>query len=119
MKVYTCQMSKHRKVAKLGISFKDVTVKSGDKVFAPTWEILMEYKNGGSENLYTSKFIPLMRQSYQQNKLAWLELCKMDEVCLACYCKAGDFCHRHIIVDMLERVCKANGIEFERKGEIK
>lgn len=118
MKVYTCQISKHRKVAELGIPFKDITVKSGDKVFAPTWEILMEYKNGGGEDLYTSKFIPLMRQSYQQNKSVWLELCEMDEVCLACYCKSGAFCHRHIIVDMLEKVCQSNGIEFERGGEI-
>lgn len=118
MKVYTCQMSKHRKVKELDIPFKDITVKSGDKLFAPTWDILMEYKNGGSDETYTSKFIPLMRESFKNNKQAWLSLCNMEEVCLACYCKAGAFCHRHIIVDMLEKVCEREGIPFERCGEI-
>ena len=111
-------MSKHRKVKEKGIPFKDITVKSGDKNFSPTWKILMSYKDTGDEEEYLSKFIPLMRNSYLQNKQDWLNLCLMEEVCLACYCKVGDFCHRHIIVDMIEKICKQKGIPFERKGEI-
>ena len=45
MKIYTIQISKWRKAEQLGVQFKDVTVKSGDKLFAPTWDFLMEYKN--------------------------------------------------------------------------
>lgn len=118
MKVYTIQMSKWRKAEKLGIPFKDVTVKSGDKLFAPTWDFLMEYKQDLDEQKYTSKYIPLMRNSYKQHKEKWLESCNTESVALACYCKAGKFCHRHLLVDILKKVCEANNIEFEYKGEI-
>lgn len=118
MRVYTCQMAKHRKVTEKGIKLKDITVKSGDKRFSPTWDILMKSKKGGTEKEYTKEFIPLMRKSYRDNKQAWLDLCKEDEVCLMCYCKTGDFCHRHIIVDLLEKICKNQCIEFTRGGEI-
>lgn len=118
MKIYTIQMSKWRKAEKLGIPFKDITVKSGDKLFAPTWDFLMEYKQYLDEEKYISKYIPLMRESYKNNKDKWLELCNMEQVAVACYCKAGKFCHRHLLVDILEKICQANNIEFERMGEI-
>lgn len=118
MKIYTIQMSKWRKAEKLGVPFKDITVKSGDKLFAPTWDFLMEYKQDLDEEKYISKYIPLIRESYKNNKDKWVELCNMGSVAVACYCKAGEFCHRHLLVDILEKVCQANNIEFERMGEI-
>lgn len=118
MKVYTIQISKWRKAEKLGIPMKDITVKSGDKLFAPTWDFLMKHKQDKNDQDYIDKFIPLMRESYKNDKQQWLDLCNKEEVALACYCKAGDFCHRHLLVDILEKVCEANNIEFERKGEI-
>ncbi len=118
MKVYTVQMSKHRNIP-AGTLFKDITVKSGDKTFSPTWDLLMGYKRGEiSPERYTELFIPLMRRSYQNNKENWLELCSQHQVALACYCRAGDFCHRHLVVDMLEKICEHHGIPFENLGEI-
>lgn len=118
MKLYTIQLSKWRKAESLGIPLLDVTVKSGDKTFAPTWDFLMEYKKDLNENRYIEKFIPLMRLSYKDNKQRWLEVCKMDQIAIACYCRSGKFCHRHILVDMFRKVCESNNIEFEYKGEI-
>jgi uncharacterized protein YeaO (DUF488 family) len=118
MKLYTTQMSKWREVEKLGIPFKDVTVKSGDKQFAPTWDFLMEYKNNQDESKYLERFIPLMRKNYSENKQYWLDFLSQDEVCIACYCKSGKFCHRHILVNIFEKICQQQGIPFERMGEI-
>ena len=118
MKIYTCQMSQYRKAKSLGISFYDVTVKSGDKQFAPTWDFLMKYKQDGDEQAYIEKFIPLMRENYINNKKYWIDFLSQDEIAIACYCKKGDFCHRHLLVDIFEKVCKHNNIKFERGGEL-
>lgn len=118
MKLYTAQMGRWKEADKLGIPFIDVTVKSGNKVFAPKWDFLMEYKHTGCEQTYTGKFIPLMRESFKANKEEWIKLIGMDEVCIACYCKKGDFCHRLLLVDMFEKVCKQQGVTFEYKGEL-
>lgn len=118
MKLYTAQMSGWRKAEKLGIPFVDVTVKSGDKMFAPTWDFLMEYKSDQDEDKYISKFTPLMRKNYLNNKQYWLDFLSQEEVVIACYCKAGKFCHRHLLVDIFEKICNHEGIGFERGGEL-
>lgn len=118
MKIYTSQMSGWRKAEKLGIPFKDVTVKSGDKQFAPTWDFLMEHKKDYDEDKYLSKFMPLMRKNYSQNKEYWLDFLSQESVIIACYCRSGEFCHRHTLVDIFERICNHEGILFERGGEL-
>ena len=121
MKLYTCQMSSWRKAEKLGIPFIDITVKSGDKTFAPAWDFLMEYKRDGTpqaEQKYIDKFTPLMRESFKNNKTRWMEVVNMEEVAIACYCKAGKFCHRYLVEEMLEKVCAKEGVHFERGGEL-
>ena len=52
------------------------------------------------------------------SKSAWLELCNRDVVALACYCDLGKFCHRNILVELLEEFCIDNGKEFIYLGEI-
>ncbi len=118
MKIYTAQMSGWRKAEKLGIPLVDVTIKTGDKMFAPTWDFLMEYKSDQDEDKYINKFTPLMRKNYLNNKRYWLDFLSQDEVVIACYCKAGKFCHRYLLVDIFEKVCKHEGIPFELGGEL-
>lgn len=118
MKLYTAQMGRWREADKQGIPFVDVTVKSGNKAFAPTWDFLMDYKRGGSDQDYIDKFIPLMRKSYRDNKQVWLDLINKDTVCIACYCGKGKFCHRLLLVDILEKVCLREGVTFQYKGEL-
>lgn len=123
MKLYTIQISSWRKAKALNIPFIDVTVKSGNKAFSPSWEILSRYKNNPNkeerEDIYIPEFTAHMRESYKNNKEEWLNLLNQDEVAIACYCKQGDFCHRLILVDFFEKVCKIHGISFEYKGELK
>jgi len=103
MRLYTIQIS----VAKrLGLNkddrYLDITVKSGDKAFAPTWGMVMKHKQGIiTDDEYTSLYTDMMRNSYQKNRHRWDELLSLDEVILACYCKADSFCHRYLLRDML------------------
>lgn len=92
----------------------DVTVKSGDKVFAPSWEIVMGYKNGSiSAETYTEKYIQMMRLSYKKNRSRWEEVLKMDEICFCCYCAKNEFCHRHILADIFKKICESKNITVE------
>jgi uncharacterized protein YeaO (DUF488 family) len=115
MLLYTIQIP----VAKrLGLGkysrYLDITVKSGDKAFAPTWKMVMGSKQGrNTDEEYTRQYTELMRQSYKSNRQRWDEVLNLDEVILACYCKADSFCHRYLLKDMLVK-CGA-----EYVGEIR
>jgi len=100
----------------------DITVKSGigiGKVFAPTWDMVMGVKQGRiTEAEYTEQFLNLLRERYRQNEAAFAEVLKRERVVLLCYCRARAFCHRHLVVDVLEKVAKAKLLPFERGGEV-
>jgi uncharacterized protein YeaO (DUF488 family) len=100
----------------------DITVKSGKgigKLFAPTWDMVMGVKQGRiTEAEYTERFLNLLRERYRQDERAFVEVLKREQIVLLCYCRAGAFCHRHLVVDVLEKVAKAKGLPFERGGEV-
>jgi uncharacterized protein YeaO (DUF488 family) len=99
LKVYTARISYR------GEDRLDITVKSGDKLFAPTWNLVMGYKNGTiTEEHYTEGYLALMRLSYKRNREQWQALLARDSVTLCCYCKRGDFCHRVILAKILEKL---------------
>ena len=119
MELWTIQMAQWRTARDLGIPFLDTTVKSGDKVFAPTWDIVMGVKNGSvSEAAYTEEYRRLMRVSYRSHQPRWLELCNMSVVAISCYCPDGCFCHRYLLAGYLEDVCSRHEIPFILKGEL-
>lgn len=83
----------------------DITIKSGDKAFAPSWKMVMDYKNGViNEEEYTKQYYELMRKSYQSNRERWNELLSQDKVVLCCYCVVGTFCHRYILAEILTKL---------------
>lgn len=100
----------------------DITVKSGLKLFAPTWEMVRAFKNGTlSEEEYTEQYKALMRQSYKEHKGTWGRVLidnRNSTLVLCCYCKKGDFCHRHILADILETLAKDIGVEVIRREEV-
>ncbi len=99
--------------SRVGVDDKDaldITVKSGDKVFAPTWDMVMGYKNGKiDEDEYRESYVSMMRDSYIENTYRWLELLDRNRVVLQCYCSIGSFCHRYILAELLEE-CGGNYI---------
>jgi len=97
----------------------DISIKSGDKVFAPSWDIVMGVKNGSvSMPQYVDRYHDLMKKSYLSNTSRWMELLQMDVLVLCCYCRAGEFCHRHLLADMIIKTARFFGIECTYGGEI-
>lgn len=119
MKVFTIQLSSWRKARARSIPFVNTTVKSGRGQFAPSWEMVRGIKNGEiSEDQYTSLYLERMQRSVIENPDHWSTLLAMPEVAVSCYCGAGKFCHRHLLVDFIEGLCNERNIPFERGGEI-
>lgn len=97
----------------------DVTRKTGDTTFAPTWEMITQYKHGFlTDDEYTQLYYRQLKINLAKDPAAWDRLLGRDEVVLVCYCPAGQFCHRHLLKDLLRRLCKKKDIPFEDGGEI-
>lgn len=118
--VHTVQVAKWRKVQEMAdVTFIDSTVKSGMRFLAPNWEIVTKVKSGEiTEEEYTEVYLRMMEQSIERYPLMWEELLLLGKIAVACYCSAGKFCHRHLLVNVLEGHCKRRGYEFKRLGEI-
>lgn len=96
----------------------DITIKSAKqgKIFAPTWEMVMDYKNKIiSDSQYTAMYYDLMRKSYANNKEQWESLLNKERVVLVCYCNHGQFCHRYLLADILEKLGASYKGEIELK----
>lgn len=93
----------------------DISVKGNDpigKFFAPTWEMLNEYKNNETPE-GEQKYIAQYHKIIQANIHKLEELLKQDEVVLVCFCAVDKFCHRHLLTHYL----KLMGAQY--MGEIK
>jgi len=83
----------------------DITVKSGNKIFAPTWNIVMDYKNNIiTAEEYTKEYHNLMVKSYYNNLNEWNKLLNEEQITLVCFCKSGDFCHRLLLAEYLSKL---------------
>lgn len=86
-----------------GIITMDVSVKSGNKIFAPTWDMVMGYKDGTlSIPDYEKQYNKIMKDSKKKHPDAWVEIMKRKEIVFLCYCKPGDFCHRVLLAHEFE-----------------
>lgn len=118
-KFSTIQMAQYRKAKALNVELIDTTVKSGNPIFAPTWEMVKAWKSGNlSKEEYSRQYGVLMFDSFKEHRLAWLDIFKKESVALACYCRAGDFCHRHLLKSYFEKIARSSGQHFEDGGEI-
>ncbi len=109
LKVYTAAMNYNGDKKSL-----DVTVKSGEEIFAPTWAMVMKTKKGEmSWEEYKKKYYEKMRESYRHNIERWQDLLEQEEIVLLCYCSSPDRCHRRLLAEMLAEA----GAEY--KGELK
>jgi hypothetical protein len=90
-----------------GVRGVDVTVKSSKgfaRSFAPTWSMVMGYKNGTlSEAQYTEQYMKIL-DAVSVEAWRWLYAQAVDgEVVLLCYCRDLDaqgrrvFCHTRLI----------------------
>lgn len=84
----------------------DITVKSAKypwNVFAPTWEMVMEYKRTLDENTYTNAYDTIVDKAFEMHAKTLSDLLKSDRtITLVCFCRPGDFCHRVLLAKHFE-----------------
>jgi uncharacterized protein YeaO (DUF488 family) len=111
--IYTAQIGKYK-----GPDAYDVTVKSGDINFAPTWDIVQALKIGEiSWDTYSQRYRGLMLNSYKRNQRAWHELLEKGVLTLLCYCRPGENCHRYLLADFISKLGEKNGVTVIYEGE--
>ncbi len=113
--LYTAQIGKYK-----GPDAYDVTVKSGDINFAPTWDIVQAWKAGEINwDTYTQRYRELMLNSYKRNQGAWREILEKGILTLLCYCRADDdkHCHRYLLADFLIKLGDKIGVTVIYEGE--
>ena len=115
MILYTYQLAHHRRLMKGDIPLLDTTVKTGDKRLAPNWDIVMGVKNGTiTEAQYTTEYLAILNQSWNDHPDFFKWLYSHEVLAVGCYCRAGVFCHRHLLVSFL----KERGKDVRYFGEI-
>lgn len=120
MELYTVALSQWRKAKERQIELIDITVKSGLLVFAPDPSVLWAYKrNEVSDDEYTDLYLKRLREqlwAHPEDFQKFLE--NEGPVAVACYCRAGKFCHRHIFAPFMQEVAEDNGYTLRLRGEI-
>jgi len=123
MIIYTAQMAMWRLAKKLNYEFIDTTVKSGDPVFAPNWDLVKRWKAGEIDwETYKVEYVNLLRESWYRHPEEWRKMMEKDEIVIACYCSGVDethHCHRFILADVLKAVGDKRSIPVTLMGELK
>jgi len=104
----------------------DITVKSATgigRLLAPTWAMVGGVKHWKQYNAltpeeYTALYYELLRSRFSADRQPFLDLVHRERLVLLCFCGAGAFCHRHLAVDILEKIATANGLTVVRGGEL-
>ncbi len=104
----------------------DITVKNAKGIgetLAPTWALVGGHKHWQgytalTDQQYTEIYLDLLSSRYRANEQAFVELIQRPQLILLCYCRPGVFCHRHIALDILEKIAHAKGLPFTRGGEL-
>jgi len=84
-------------------NFIDTTVMTGNKLIAPTWAMVNDYKSHKiTMDDYYGKYLAIISEATSFKNLdKFNKLFDKPYVILGCYCKPRDFCHRFILADIL------------------
>lgn len=120
MDVYTVQLGPNTNLAwELQIPVLDTSVQTGSHVFAPTWRMEIDIKSGAlSQQEYIRQYYEMMDVSVQQHPTEWEELLNKPTVAIAGTAPPGDFCHRHLLVNVIDRLLRERGGVVSRMGEL-
>jgi len=93
----------------------DITVKGNcpaGKLYAPTWAMVKGVKDGTlPEDWYTETYYNLLIDRWKTHGHEMIKLVEMvqgtanmpaRDVTLVCFCPAGSFCHRYLLVNFLQ-----------------
>lgn len=91
----------------------NVTRKSGDPVFAPSWALLrtaLDIRKSGRVQSeedwknYARSYLSEMTASHGRDRPIWDALLRRSRVVLTCYCTNPERCHRKLLGLVLERL---------------
>lgn len=121
IEVWTIQLGKWRLAKQREIALLNITAGSGVQAFAPDFELVKRFKRHEmSEDDYTDEYVRRMAQSRKLFPKIWEQLNDKDQVALACYCRAGDYCHRRLFVPLMKSYLQEeHDRELTYKGELK
>lgn len=119
MELWTIQLAHWRVAKEHGIEVINTTVKSGHEAFAPTWALVRAWQQGRlTPEGYTAYYLERMEWSMRRHETYWRALESKPKIALACYCKPGVFCHRHVLAELVQEWMKKKNIPVEFKGEL-
>lgn len=109
-----------REAERLGILVVNTTARGKSLLFAPSWDIVMGHKDGSvTDQQYRDVYLPMMRESWNTHRKDWMEFLQQPGwVAIGCYCKAGCFCHRLILVEILQKLSEMLNLPFTYYGEL-
>lgn len=72
--------------------------------FAPSKELLSDYKEGLSESSYKSRYLKELGCASHVHEVfeSLVPFCKGRDLVLCCYESADKFCHRHLLADFVK-----------------
>ena len=85
------------------------------KVISPSWDILSTWKQNNDNELYIKRFEEEILAPLNAADVVKIlkQIAGSKDVCLCCFEKPGDFCHRHLVADWLnENGYKCKEYEF-------
>lgn len=83
----------------------DVTRETGDRAFAPSWDIIMAAKRQHIDwPQYVELYTQEMRASYRGNRPTWDLLLGAPRVVLLCACPDPATCHRMVLGRILAKL---------------
>lgn len=119
LEIYTCQIAKTNLLHNTGIEPLDTTVKSGDKTFAPTWDMVMGSKSGTlSHEEYERLYLGILNENFKNNPQAFYRILERPSIAFMCYCPANQFCHRHLLAAYFCELAEREGYEAILAHEI-
>lgn len=84
----------------------DITIKGATapwSCFAPTWDMVMEYKKTGDKEVYIAQYNAIIQKVMVGRYKSVQALLNQDRtITLVCFCRPGEFCHRVLLAKHLE-----------------
>jgi hypothetical protein len=113
------QLGQWRLAKQASIEVCDITAMTGLRHFAPDFENVKRYKAGEmNQREYTEAYLGKMRGSFITHREDWIGLMHKPFIAYACYCREGEFCHRHLFTECLTKWFNSKRIQYKLMGEL-
>jgi ribA/ribD-fused uncharacterized protein len=117
--LHTIQLAQWRLARESNVELLDITASSGVAAFAPKMADVMAYKDGQlTQTQYTALYEDRMKRSRTEAGHIWEMLKEHTRVAFACYCRKGEYCHRHMFIYKAKDYLEAEGHTVIIEGEL-